>query len=295
MVSRKGIILAGGKGTRLYPLTKCISKQLLPLYDKPMIYYPLTNLMYLGIRDILLITNPSDLNLYKNLLGDGSSLGIKLTYKIQEKPEGLAQCLIIGDDFLNGHSSVLILGDNIFHGENMLDSFERSMKRNKGATIYCYPVKNPQDYGVLVFDDDGKIIQISEKPKLPKSKYAVTGIYFFDETASNRAKSVKLSNRGEYEITSVIDSYLKDEILYAEKFGRGIAWFDTGSIDSLHEAASYIRTLEKRQGLKIGSPEELSWRNKWINDEELINLSKQYLKSGYGEYLQSLVEFIKFP
>ena len=281
----KGIILAGGKGTRLYPLTKVISKQLMPIYDKPMIFYPLTTLIQAGIKDILIIINQYDQALFKRLLGDGNHLGIKITYAVQKKAEGLAQAFIIGKEFIGTSNVALILGDNLFHGETLESHFAKSQNKNIGATVFAYPVKNPERYGVANFDNNGHVISIEEKPKTPKSKYAITGIYFFDNTVVEKAESVKPSSRGELEITDLIMMYLKEKTLHVEKFGSGIAWLDTGSHDSLLAASSYVKIVEERQGLKLGCPEEISWRKGLISDEQLIALSKPLMRSGYGNYL----------
>ena len=281
----KGIILAGGKGTRLYPLTKVLSKQLMPVYDKPMIFYPLTTLIQAGIKDSLIIINPYDQDLFKRLLGNGNHLGIKISYKVQEKAEGLAQAFLIGREFIGSSNVALILGDNLFHGETLETHFARSQNKDIGATVFAYPVKNPERYGVANFDNNGQIISIEEKPKEPKSKYAITGIYFFDNSVVEKAESVKPSSRGELEITDLIMMYLKEKTLHVEKFGSGIAWLDTGSHESLLAASSYVKIVEERQGLKLGCPEEISWRKGLISDEQLIALSKPLLKSGYGNYL----------
>jgi len=281
----KGIILAAGKGTRLYPLTKVLSKQLMPVYDKPMIFYPLTTLIQAGIKNILIIVNPQDLDLFEKLLGDGNHLGIKISYEVQQKAEGLAQAFLIGKRFIGTSNVALILGDNLFHGETLETHFARSQHKNIGATVFAYPVKNPERYGVANFDKNGHIISIEEKPKSPKSKYAITGIYFFDNSVVEKAESVKPSSRGELEITDLIMMYLKEKTLHVEKFGSGIAWLDTGSHESLLAASSYVKIVEERQGLKLGCPEEISWRKGFISDEQLIALSKPLLKSGYGNYL----------
>ena len=287
----KGIILAGGKGSRLYPLTKVISKQLLPIYDKPMIFYPLSTLIQAGIKDILIIINPYDQDLFESLLGDGNHLGIKITYEVQKKADGLAQAFLIGRKFIGSSNVVLILGDNLFHGETFENHFAKSMNKNIGATVFAYPVKNPERYGVANFDNNGHIISIEEKPKSPKSKYAITGIYFFDNSVVNKAESVKPSSRGELEITDLIMMYLKEKTLHVEKFGSGIAWLDTGSHESLLAASSYVKIIEERQGLKLGCPEEISWRKGYISDEQLIKLSQPLLKSGYGNYLIEKLNF----
>ena len=285
MGHRKGIILAGGKGTRLYPLTKVVSKQLMPVYDKPMIFYPLSTLIQAGIKDILIIINPYDQDLFERLLDDGSHLGIKISYKVQKKAEGLAQAFLIGKEFIGSSNVALILGDNLFHGETLETHFTKSQLKNNGATVFAYPVKNPEKYGVANFDNNGRVISIEEKPKSPKSKYAITGIYFFDNSVIEKAEKVKPSSRGELEITDLIMMYLEEKTLHVEKFGRGIAWLDTGSHESLLAASSYVKILEERQGLKLGCPEEISWRKGLISDEQLIELSKPLRKSGYGDYL----------
>ncbi len=285
MRERKGIILAGGKGTRLYPLTKVVSKQLMPVYDKPMIFYPLTTLMQAGIKDFLIIINPYDQVLFERLLGNGNHLGIKISYKVQKKAEGLAQAFRIGKEFIGSSNVALILGDNLFHGETLETHFAKSQNKNIGATVFAYPVKNPERYGVANFDNNGHIISIEEKPKDPKSKYAITGIYFFDNSVIEKAERVKPSSRGELEITDLIMMYLQERTLHVEKFGTGIAWLDTGSHESLLAASSYVKIVEERQGLKLGCPEEIAWRKGLISDKQLIKLSKPLLKSGYGNYL----------
>ncbi len=290
MSNTKGIILAGGKGTRLYPLTKVISKQLLPVYDKPMIFYPLTTLIHAGIKDILIIINPYDETLFKKLLGDGRQWGINISFKIQHKPEGLAQAFLIGEDFIGSSNVVLILGDNLFHGDTLEKHFTRSKSRKVGSTIFAYPVKNPQRYGVPEFDKDGKIISIEEKPQYPKSRYAITGIYFFDNSVIKKASKVLPSKRGELEITDLIKMYLNEMKLHLELLGRGITWLDTGNIDSLNSASNYVKIMEQRQGLKLGCPEEIAWRKGLISNQDLLDLAKPLIKSGYGNYLIELLK-----
>lgn len=289
-VKRKGIILAGGKGTRLIPITRSISKQLMPVYDKPMIYYPLTTLMMAGIVEILVIVNKRDLQSFKYLLGDGSQWGISIEFAIQEEPEGIAQAFIIGESFLKGYPSALILGDNLFHGSNLIDLLRRKIIQTSSASIFTYPVSNPQDYGVVNFDKEFTPISIEEKPNKPNSCHAITGLYFYDESVVERAKSIKKSSRDELEITDINKNYLNDNLLNVERMGRGMTWLDTGNFDALHEASSYIRTLEHRQGLKVGCPEELAWRFGLISKEDLITLANNQIKSGYGRYLLKVVE-----
>ncbi len=283
--SRKGIILAGGNATRLYPLTYSVSKQLMPVYDKPMIYYPLSTLMLTGIKDYLIIVSPLHLEAFKNLLGDGSKWGIKIEYAIQEKPEGLAQAFLIAESFIDNNPSALILGDNLYHGNDLTPQLIKANNNEYGATIFVYPVSDPQRYGVAEFDNNKRVINLEEKPSDPKSRYAVTGIYFYDGSAPSKAKKIKPSPRGELEITSLNNLYLKENNLFVEIMGRGMAWLDTGTFDSLHQAGSYIRLLERRQGLKVGCPEEVAWRNKWINNKDLTKLAENMIKSGYGKYL----------
>ena len=286
---RKGIILAGGTGSRLFPITKGICKQLLPVYDKPMIFYPLSTLMLAGIKDILVITTPSDLNIFESFLEDGKHLGINISYEIQEKPEGIAQAFIIGEKFIGNSNVALILGDNIFYGEGISTLLRSANKRND-PSIFAYRVVDPERYGVVEFSKDGRVIGIEEKPKKPKSKYAITGIYFYDNSVVEKSKKISSSARGELEISDINEIYLKDGNLCVEVFERGIAWLDTGTVDSLHEASSFIRTIEHRQGLKISCPEEIAWRNNWIDNQQLKKLASGYLKSGYGTYLLSLLE-----
>jgi len=286
----KGILLAGGSGTRLHPVTQVISKQLLPIYDKPMVYYPLTTLMLAGIDEILIISTPQDINRFEMLLGDGSQLGIKLTYKTQESPDGLAQSFLIGEDFIDGDSCALVLGDNLFFGEGFSEVLADASKKNNGATIFSYKVSNPERYGVVEFHEDGRVISIEEKPKKPLSNAAVTGLYFFDKNVVSIAKKIKPSARGELEITSVIQHYLDSNKLRVHAMGRGMAWLDTGTNESLLEASQFVHTLEKRQGLKIACPEEVAWRNGWISDMQLIKLATPLEKSGYGKYLLQLIK-----
>ncbi len=288
--TRKGIILAGGSGSRLYPITKGISKQLMPIYDKPMIYYPLTTLMQSGIKEILIITNDYHLNSFKRLLSHGEHLGISIEYAIQKNPNGLAEAFLIGDNFLNGSSAVLILGDNLFYGETLNEQIRKCNSQQQGATIFAYEVSNPEDYGIAEFDSNKKVVNIEEKPKKPKSKFAITGLYFYDHTVVDRAKKLKPSKRGELEITDLNNLYLKDDLLNIEIMNRGTAWLDTGNFDSLHEASSFIRTIEHRQGLKVGCPEEIAWRSGFIDDEDMKNLAHPLIKSGYGNYLLDLLK-----
>ena len=289
-MKRKGIILAGGTGSRLYPITNSISKQLLPVYDKPMIYYPIATLMLCGIKEILIITSPIHRKLFENLLNDGSQWGIKISYEIQESPEGLAQAFLIAEEFLNKSPSALILGDNLFHGNELGDQLSNISMQVDGAYIFAYPVSDPERYGVVEFNSRGKVISINEKPEKPKSNYAITGLYFFDKYACEKAKELKPSLRGELEITDLLKIYMKEDSLNVEVFGRGMAWFDTGKFESLHEAGSYIKTLENRQGLKLSCPEEIAWRLGWINSSQLKELAKPLLSSNYGEYLLSLLD-----
>lgn len=286
----KGIILAGGSGTRLYPITLGVSKQLLPIYDKPMIYYPLSVLMLADIRNILVISTPEDLPQYKRLLGDGSNYGLKFTYAVQPKPEGLAQAFIIGEEFLGGDSCCLILGDNIFHGQHFTEKLRRATSRKTGATIFGYMVKDPERFGVIDFDKEGRPTEIVEKPKHPKSSYAVTGLYFYDASVVEIASSLKPSARGELEISSVNQIYLERGELNVEKLGRGFAWLDTGTHYSLMEASMYVQTIESRQGLKIACLEEIAWRKSWIDNAAMEAAGKFYEKTGYGQYILKLLE-----
>ncbi len=288
MTKRKGIILAGGYGTRLYPLTVGVSKQLLPVYDKPMIYYPLTVMMLTGIKEILIISGPDDLSQYKRVLDDGSQWGIHLSYKCQPNPDGLAQAFILAENFLNGAPSALILGDNIFFGHGLPKALTAADVKQTGATVFGYHVNDPERYGVLGFDTTGKVNSITEKPKQPASNYAVTGLYFVDSTAPERAKKIKPSARGELEITSLLENYLKEDNLNVEKLGRGFAWLDTGTHGSLLDAGNFVRTLIERQGLQVGSPDEVAYNMKWIKKDQLFKRAQAFGKSKYGQYLRSL-------
>jgi glucose-1-phosphate thymidylyltransferase len=288
MKKRKGILLAGGSGTRLYPITMGISKQLLPIYDKPMVYYPLSVLMLAGINEIAIITTPHDNNQYRALLGDGSQWGINLTYIIQPKPEGLAQAFILAEEFLNGSESTLILGDNIFHGDGIRELLQKANNSTAAANIFGYHVSDPERYGVIDFDANGNVKSIVEKPKKPKSNHAVVGLYFLDETAPDRAKNIKLSDRGELEITSLLNTYLEDKSLLVHQMSRGYAWLDTGTHASLLDAGNFVRTLQKRQGLQIGSPDIVAFENGWVSRSELELRSEKFSKNAYGDYLKSI-------
>ncbi|MBH21721.1 MAG: glucose-1-phosphate thymidylyltransferase [Rhodobiaceae bacterium] len=290
---RKGIILAGGSGTRLYPLTKVVSKQLMPVYDKPMVYYPLATLMQAQLQEILIISTPHEIDRYRDLLGNGSNFGIKLSYIIQPSPDGLAQAFVLAKDFLDGCPAALILGDNLFYGHNWSDSL-KAVNEKSGSTIFGYHVANPSAYGVAEFNSKGEVVSVEEKPKEPKSNYAIPGLYFFDADVVDVAKQLKPSARGELEITGVIDYYLKTRNLNIEIMGRGMAWLDTGTHDDLLAAAQFIETIEKRQGLKINCPEEVAYRNGWLSDEEICKIAEPLIKSGYGKYLLSLVNKREF-
>ena len=289
----KGIILAGGAGTRLYPLTMVTSKQLLPIYDKPMIYYPLSTLMLAGIKDILIISTPEDTPRFENLLGDGSQFGVSLTYKVQPSPDGLAQAFIIGEEFLDGEPGAMILGDNIFYGNNFGPMLKRAVERAENGTcasIFGYYVNDPERFGIVEFDDNGKVLSVEEKPKHPKSNYAITGLYFYPAGVSDMAKHVTPSDRGELEITTLNDMYLQKGMLNVQLLGRGFAWLDTGTMDSLVDAADFVRMIEKRQGIKISAPEEIAFRNEWIDKATLLKSAKKYGKSPYGAHLKAVAE-----
>ena len=288
MTQRKGIILAGGSGTRLYPLTIAVSKQLLPVYDKPMVYYPLTVLMLAGIKDILVITTPQDQGQFQRLLGDGSQWGIHLEYKVQPSPDGLAQAFILAEEFLDGSPSAMVLGDNIFFGHGLPDILTAADEQTSGATVFGYHVSDPERYGVVAFDDTGKVQSIIEKPDVAPSNYAVTGLYFLDGSAPERARKVIPSERGELEITSLLESYLSEDELRVEKMGRGYAWLDTGTHASLLDASSFVRTLTERQGLQVGSPDEIAYQSNWITKKQLRERAATFGKNKYGQYLASL-------
>ena len=287
---RKGIILAGGSGTRLYPITQAISKQLLPVYDKPMIYYPLSVLMLAGIREVLVINTPHEQALFKTLLGDGSQWGMSIQYAVQPSPDGLAQAFVIGREFLAGGPSCLVLGDNIFHGPGLTAMLRRADERTEGATVFGYWVKDPERYGVAEFDGEGRVVGVEEKPARPRSNYAVTGLYFYDGRASDLAGELRPSARGELEITDLNKRYLDDSALHLERLGRGYAWLDTGTHQSLLEASNYIETIEARQGLRVCCPEEIAWNNGWIGNEDLVRLARPLSKNGYGQYLLNLID-----
>jgi len=286
----KGIILAGGSATRLFPLSKAISKQIMPVYDKPMIYYPLSTLMLAGIKEVLIISTPRDLPMFQQLLGSGEELGMKFSYVVQQNPNGLAQAFVLGADFLAGEPGCLILGDNLFHGQNFSEMLKRAASTSHGATIFGYYVKDPKAYGVVEFDENKNVISLEEKPEKPKSNYAVPGLYFYDKTVTQKAKDLKPSARGEYEITDLNKLYLEENSLHVELFGRGFAWLDTGNCDSLLEAGNFVETIQKRQGFYIACIEEIAWRNKWINNEQLQKLGANLKTTQYGQYILSLLE-----
>ena len=293
-MKRKGIILAGGSGTRLYPTTKVISKQLLPVYDKPMIYYPLSTLMLADVREVLIISTPQDTPRFKELLGDGSQWGLTIEYAVQLSPNGLAEALIIGEPFLDGAPSVVILGDNIFYGHSLHEKLATANKRESGATVFAYHVRDPERYGVIELSKEGKLISLEEKPKSPKSNFAVTGLYFYDQYAPIYAKQIKPSSRGELEITDLNQIYLGQQQLSVERMSRGFAWLDTGTHESLIEAHQFVQTIEHRQGLKIACPEEIAFRKGWIDEDAIIVLAQPMLKNGYGQYLMRMIKEVEY-
>ncbi|MBQ9439278.1 MAG: glucose-1-phosphate thymidylyltransferase RfbA [Paludibacteraceae bacterium] len=284
----KGIILAGGSATRLYPLSKTISKQIMPVYDKPMIYYPLSTLMLAGIREVLIISTPRDLPMFQDLLGDGKELGMEFHYKVQHTPNGLAQAFVLGAEFLNGEPGCLILGDNVFYGQGFSSMLKRAAEVNKGAVIFGYYVRDPRAYGVVEFDENGKVLSLEEKPEKPKSHYAVPGLYFYDSTVTEKAAALKPSARGEYEITDLNRLYLEEGTLHVEIFGRGFAWLDTGNCDSLLDASNFVATIQNRQGFYVSCIEEIAWRKGWINSDQLRTLGERQSKTAYGQYLIDL-------
>lgn len=292
--TRKGIILAGGSGTRLYPITQAVSKQLLPVYDKPMIFYPLSTLMLAGMQDILIISTPNDTPRFQEMLGDGSRFGCNFSYAVQPSPNGLAEAFLIGRDFIGTNPSALVLGDNIFYGHDFRLQLRSAADRTDSATVFAYPVNDPERYGVAEFDAEGNVIGLEEKPQQPKSRYAVTGLYFYDDQVCDYASRVKPSHRGELEITDLNRMYLQERKLKVEVMGRGHAWLDTGTVDSLIEAGSFIQTIEKRQGLKVCCPEEIAFRNGWLSKEELLKAAEPLAKSGYGAYLMAIAEEVLF-
>lgn len=286
----KGIILAGGSATRLYPLSKAISKQIMPVYDKPMIYYPLTTLMLAGIREVLVISTPRDLPMFKELLGSGQELGMKFEFIVQNEPNGLAQAFVLGEEFLDGEAGCLILGDNMFYGQSFSKMLREAAQMEKGACVFGYYVKDPRAYGVVEFDENGKVVSLEEKPEKPKSNYAVPGLYFYDSSVVAKAKALKPSPRGEYEITDLNKCYLEEDTLQVKLFGRGFAWLDTGNCDSLLEASNFVETIQKRQGFYVSCIEEIAWRNKWISDAQLKELGTKLDKTAYGQYILSLLD-----